>query len=134
VETVKTKVSEFYAETKPIAEEFLEVAKVEAANLRLSVASMVSEGSKVTRAKYNSETPGQGIDGVLEVMEVDGEFVIDALLCVLVAYIFYLYAWGLVKFFLKLTILLPLRIAFWPVFFVFGIGIGGKRKEKEVPM
>ena len=70
VETAKVKAKEFYEETKPAAVELWEKLRTEAKNLRLSVASMVQEGAKVTREKYKSETPGEGIDGVLNVMEV----------------------------------------------------------------
>jgi hypothetical protein len=70
VETAKVKAKEFYEETKPAAVEMWEKGKMEAKNLRLSVASMVQEGAKVTREKYKSETPGEGVDGVLNVMEV----------------------------------------------------------------
>ena len=64
-------------------------------------------------------------------LQLDGEFVVDCVGYVVAVYLFYLYAWGIVKMVLKWTVWFPIRVVFWPVFFVFG----GKKKTvvKEVP-
>lgn len=132
VENARVKAVEFYGEVKPLVIEGGEMAREEGRKVRLSVKSMIEEGAKVSRKRYNSDNEGEGIDAILKVMESDGEFVIDSLLYVILAYLFYLYAYGTVKFVLRWTVWYPIRIVFWPLF-IFG---GSKKKKsaaKEVP-
>lgn len=65
VKAVTKVAGDFYSAHKPLVvkywEKFVNVLK----NLRLSFISLVAEGAKVARDKYQSENKGQGIDEVL---------------------------------------------------------------------
>mmetsp|Transcript_21092 Transcript_21092/g.44001 ORF Transcript_21092/g.44001 Transcript_21092/m.44001 type:complete len:448 (+) Transcript_21092:29-1372(+) len=87
-------------------------------SVKLSCESLLQEASTAARAKLGDVKKGEGVDSVLKTCEEEPEWVVETVGKVLLALFFLRYGLGLVSLALRVALLWPIKIVFWP-FFVF---------------